>query len=121
MLDGTRWQHNLWERVALWGCRHALFSFCATRHHCHPMVALVGFRGRGCADVVQPNCCHPFLLEALLFQWPSIRRCASRTMVEPKPLESNKSHALLPLLTPPTAGAFGFSVDPDTAFGPGSC
>src|SRR5215471_17102851 len=31
--------------------------------------ALVGFQGRGCTDVVQPNCCHPFLLEALLFQW----------------------------------------------------
>src|SRR5215471_4039205 len=91
MLDGTRWQHNLWERVALWGCRHALFSFCATRHHCHPMVALVGFQGRGCADVVQPNGCHPFLLEALLLQWPSIRKCASRTMVEPKTPEANKS------------------------------
>jgi hypothetical protein len=36
--------------------------------------ALVGFQGRGCADVVQPNCGHPFLLEALLFQWPQIRR-----------------------------------------------
>jgi hypothetical protein len=22
------------------------------------------------ADVIQPNCCHPFLPEALLFQWP---------------------------------------------------
>src|SRR5262249_45044401 len=53
--------------------------------------ALVGFQGRGCAEVVQPNCCHPFLLEALLFQWPSIRRCASRTMVEHKTPESNKS------------------------------
>jgi len=54
-------------------------------------LALVGFQGRGCADVVQPNCCHPFLLEALLFQWLSIRRCASRTMVELKTPESNKS------------------------------
>src|SRR6266705_9157 len=44
--------------------------------------ALVGFQGRGCADVVQPNCCHPFLLEALLLQWPSLRRWASRTLVE---------------------------------------
>jgi len=35
---------------------------------CHE--ALVGFQGRGFADVVQPNCCPPFLLEALLFQWP---------------------------------------------------
>src|SRR5262245_18606115 len=25
--------------------------------------ALVGFQGRGCADVVQPNCGHPFFLE----------------------------------------------------------
>src|SRR5262245_7756652 len=53
--------------------------------------ALVGFQGRGWADVIQPNCCHPFLLDALLFQWPYIRRCASRTMLEHKPLESNKS------------------------------
>ena len=53
--------------------------------------ALVGFQGRGVADVVQPNCCHPFFLEALLFQWPSIRRCASRTMVEHKTPKSNKS------------------------------
>src|SRR5262249_42894588 len=58
---------------------------------CQPKMALVGFQGRGCAHVVQPNCCHPFLLEALLFQWPSIRRCASRTMVEHKTPESNKS------------------------------
>src|SRR5712692_4331014 len=53
--------------------------------------ALVGFQGRGFADVVQPNCGHPFLLEALHFQWPSIRRCASRTMSERKTPESNKS------------------------------
>ena len=57
--------------------------------------ALVGFQGRGCAEVVQPNCCHPFLLEAFLFQWPSIRRCASRTMVEHKTPESNKSDFVL--------------------------
>jgi DDE domain len=59
----------------------------------HPLtaLALVGFQGRGCAHVVQPNCCHPFLLEALLFQWPSIRRCASRSMGKPKTPESNKS------------------------------
>jgi hypothetical protein len=56
----------------------------------HPQ-DLVGFQGRGCADGVEPTCCHPFLLEALLFQSPSIRRCASRTMVEHKPPESNKS------------------------------
>ena len=30
--------------------------------------ALVGFQGRGLAEVVQPHCCHPFLLEALIFQ-----------------------------------------------------
>src|SRR5262245_24690376 len=57
----------------------------------HSPEALVGFQGRGCTDVVQPNCCHPFLLEALLFQWPSIRRCASRTMGEHKTPESRKS------------------------------
>ena len=33
--------------------------------------ALVRFQGRGCADGVQPDFCHPHLLEALLFQWPS--------------------------------------------------
>ena len=52
----------------------------------------------GFADVVPPNCCHPFLLEALLFQWPSIRRCASRTMVEHKTPEANKS--VVPLACP---------------------
>jgi len=57
----------------------------------HILEALVGFQGRGCAEVVPPYCCHPFLLEALLFQWPLIRRCASRAMVEPKTPESNKS------------------------------
>jgi len=31
---------------------------------------LLDSRVVGFADVVQPNCCHPFLLEALLFQWP---------------------------------------------------
>src|SRR5262249_34214782 len=64
--------------------------------------ALVGFQGRGSADGVQPNCCHPFLLEALLFQWPSIRRCASRTMVEHKTPESNKS--VLAISCPEKAG-----------------
>src|SRR2546430_2107264 len=66
--------------------------------------ALVGFQGRGCADGVQPNCCHPFLLEALLFQWPSIRRCASRTMVEHKTPESNKSARAKP--TPLLGGLY---------------
>jgi hypothetical protein len=31
---------------------------------------LLDSRVVGFADVVPPNCCHPFLLEALLFQWP---------------------------------------------------
>ena len=31
--------------------------------------ALVGFQGRGCAEVAQPHSCHPFLFEALIFQW----------------------------------------------------
>src|SRR5262249_50229188 len=53
--------------------------------------ALVGFQGRGCADVVPPHCCHPLLLEALLFQWPEIRRCASQTMAEHTTLESHTS------------------------------
>jgi hypothetical protein len=33
--------------------------------------ALVGFQGRGCAEVVPPDFSHPLLLEPLLFQWPS--------------------------------------------------
>jgi hypothetical protein len=33
----------------------------------------------------------PFPPETLLFQWPSIRWCASRVMVERKTPESNKS------------------------------
>jgi hypothetical protein len=60
-------------------------------HRSYLTEALVGFQGRGYADVIQPHCCHPALLEALLFQWPSIRRCAARTMVEHKTPESNKS------------------------------
>ena len=35
----------------------------------HSALALVGFQGRGCAEVVQPHSSHPCLLEALLFQW----------------------------------------------------
>src|SRR5215813_8428608 len=35
--------------------------------------------------------CHPFLLEALLWQWPSRRRCASRTIVEQRTPESTQS------------------------------
>ena len=30
--------------------------------------ALVGFQGRGLADGVQPDFCHPLFLEALIFQ-----------------------------------------------------
>src|SRR5262245_38923914 len=61
----------------------------------HIEKALVGFQGRGCADGVQPNRCPPFLLEVLLFQWASIRRCASRTLQEPQTPESNKSERRL--------------------------
>src|SRR5215510_15933166 len=46
-------------------------------------------------DVVQHHCGHPFLLEAFLFQRPSIRRYASRTMVEHKTPESNMSVTIL--------------------------
>ena len=31
--------------------------------------ALVRFQGRGCADGVHPDLCHPLLLEALILQW----------------------------------------------------
>ncbi len=31
---------------------------------------LLDSRVVGFADVIQLNCCHPFLLEVLLFQWP---------------------------------------------------
>src|SRR5262245_36375520 len=34
-------------------------------------MALVGFQGRGCAEVVQPHSGPPFLLEVLILQWPS--------------------------------------------------
>ena len=70
-----------------WGCAAAGGQGKASRR----AVALIGFQGRGFADVVQPNCRHPFLLEALLLQWSSIRKGASRTMMEQKPPESNKS------------------------------
>jgi hypothetical protein len=40
-------------------------------HYGRITMALVGFQGRGCADGVQPDFCHPLFLEALLFQWPS--------------------------------------------------
>src|SRR3989454_7872056 len=35
-----------------------------------PPWLLLDSRVVGCAEVVPPHCCHPFLLEALLFQWP---------------------------------------------------
>src|SRR5215813_3542781 len=73
------------------------YSRCALPRDAPERKALVGFQGRGCADVVQPNCCHPVLLEALLFQWPYIRRCVSRTMVEHQTPESNKSDEIFRL------------------------
>jgi hypothetical protein len=50
-----------------WLTRHALVPFLVLSQ---VFMALVGFQGRGCAEVVSPPCCYPFLLEALLFQWP---------------------------------------------------
>ena len=44
---------------------------CFVRGLVLSQLALVGFQGRGCADGVQPDFCHPLLLEALLLQWPS--------------------------------------------------
>jgi len=47
--------------------RHVIDLMLKVKAQAYSVEALVGFQGRGCADVVQPNCCHPFLLEALLF------------------------------------------------------
>src|SRR5262247_602451 len=71
-------------------CRRSVPSACPqVKYRCRCRV--IGFQGRGCAEVIQPNGCHSFLLEALLFQWLSTERCASRTMMELKTPESNKS------------------------------
>jgi hypothetical protein len=72
-------------------------AVCSSTKSCE---ALVGFQGRGRAEGVQPNCCHPVFLEALLFPWPSIRRCASRTMGELKTPESKKSVSFLAIGSP---------------------
>ena len=52
---------------------------------------LLDSRVVGCADVVPPNCCHPFLLEALLFQWAKKGVVLLGPCLEHKPPESNKS------------------------------
>src|SRR5205823_12910138 len=52
---------------------------------------LLDSRVVGFADVIQPNCCHPFLLEALLFQWPKKGVVLLGQCLEHKPPESNKS------------------------------
>src|SRR5262249_38601168 len=52
-------------------CGDASCATCAPgTRPCRPrlcLVALVGFQGHGCADVVRLNCCHPTLLEYLIF------------------------------------------------------
>jgi hypothetical protein len=45
----------------------------------------------GFAEVVPPNCCHPFLLEALLFQWPYKGIVLLEHCLELKTPEANKS------------------------------
>jgi hypothetical protein len=45
----------------------------------------------GFADVIQPHCCHPFLLEALLFQRPYKGVVLLGQCLEHKTPESNKS------------------------------
>ena len=45
----------------------------------------------GFADVVPPNCCHPFLLEALLFLWPKKGVVLLGQCLEHKTPKSNKS------------------------------
>jgi hypothetical protein len=42
--------------------------FSASVYALQTAMALVGFQGRGCADGVQPDFCHTFLLEAFIFQ-----------------------------------------------------
>src|SRR5438132_11129483 len=45
-------------------------NFCSLKEADSPKRLLLDSRVVGFADDIQPNCCHPFLLEALLFQWP---------------------------------------------------
>jgi hypothetical protein len=33
-------------------------------------MALVGFQGRGCAEIVHPDLCHALFRKAFLLQWP---------------------------------------------------
>jgi integrase len=53
--------------------------------------ALVGFQGRGVAEVVHPDFCHALLRHALLFQWPSERVAMLGQGGSISPPESNKS------------------------------
>src|SRR6266446_10027340 len=57
----------------------------------NPRWLLLDSRVVGFTDVVQPNCCHPFLLEALLFQWPKKGVVLLGQCLEHKTPESNKS------------------------------
>src|SRR2546426_2723894 len=52
---------------------------------------LLDSRVVGFADVIQPNCCHPFLLEALLFQGPEKGVVLLGPCLEHKTPESKKS------------------------------
>src|SRR5215813_8643084 len=69
------YKSNTDRREPRWGCDVAAkCTRCRTWTTRRVVVlfkeALVGFQGRGFVEVTQPHCCHPLLLEALIFQWP---------------------------------------------------
>jgi hypothetical protein len=58
--------------VSLWDVQSLAATHIPSWHTTHRLMMrmrlLLDSRVVGCVDVIQPNCCHPFLLEALLFQ-----------------------------------------------------
>src|SRR6266446_731317 len=84
---------SLWSPVS-WASPATPFTNTAikpSRGVWHPLRLLLDSRVVRFADVVQPNCCHPFLLEALLFQWPSKGVVLLGQCLEHETPESNKS------------------------------
>src|SRR5207253_9861142 len=66
-------------------------NFCSLKEADSPKRLLLDSRVVGFADDIQPNCCHPFLLEALLFQWPKKGVVLLGQRLEHKTSESNKN------------------------------
>jgi hypothetical protein len=97
--QGIELYFSSWLRIAVGSSTCAACS--RGQLHIESCEALVGFQGRGCADGVQPDFCHPLFLEALLFQSGDSSELAPRLPCKGKSVRNRGVSQTMPFLVIP--------------------